>query len=320
MIKIAEFCRKGHPDRLSDIIADALLDEYLKRDSNARVALEVFGCHGVITIGGEITTNSHVEIAKVVRDVYQEIGYQDNVGIHVNIKKQSPEIKKLADVGAGDSGITTGYATDETPEMLPKEVVIAKQVCSALDDLSYLKPDGKVQVVLDGNEVIELIVSVQAEKKFRPQLEKFLKSKYPSKKLHLTLFQTGGFDADTGLTGRKNVLWYGPRIPIGGGSFAGKDATKVDRSGAYWTRWKAKKAIEELGYSDCLFESSYVIGKSEPLAVRYWGTKDGKSVYGEDFGGIPLRVLIKKLGLKKPIYKQASLLGHFGNQILSWEK
>jgi S-adenosylmethionine synthetase len=118
-MKTAEYARRGHPDRVCDIIADSLLDEFLKQDPNSRVALEVFGCHGIITVGGEVTTKGYVDVIRVVKDVYKEIGYNDTIGVQVNIVSQSPEIKKMADKGAGDSGIVVGYATNETKEMLP---------------------------------------------------------------------------------------------------------------------------------------------------------------------------------------------------------
>jgi len=313
-MKTAEFVRKGHPDRVCDIISDAILDEYLKQDPLSRVAIEVFGCHGVITVGGEVTSKGFVDIVKVVRDVYKEIGYTNEIGVEVNIVRQSEEIKELADKGAGDSGIVTGFATDETPEMLPKEVTIAKRICNFLDEIPFLKPDGKVQVSIENDIIKELVVSVQGEKEVKKKLEEHLRRFFTFEKLYLTIFEKGGFEADTGLTGRKNVLWYGPRIPIGGGSFAGKDATKVDRSGAYLARKIAVECVKNQNYKEALVEMAYVIGQDFPLYVKINGKEvDVKEEYR-------ISRSIENLKMRKPIFKETSLEGHFGVQRFPWEK
>jgi S-adenosylmethionine synthetase len=321
-LKTAEYVRKGHPDRVCDIISDAIVDEYIKQDPNSRIAVDVFGCHGIITAGGEVTSNASIDIPKIVRATYREIGYGDDVGVQVNIIRQSPEIEKLADKGAGDSGIVVGYATNETQEMLPQDVVLAKNICSKLDALSWLKPDGKVQVTLNGEGLEELVVSVQGDMADKERLRNILQNDFSSKKLHLTVYEIGGFEADSGLTGRKNVLWYGPKIPTGGGAFAGKDATKVDRSGAYYARRAAIEILKEYGLKECLVELAFIIGRNKTVMINVRGVGgDGKAIniVRPGLEEIYVSKMIEELNLKKSTFKEASLKGHFGHKDFSWE-
>ena len=321
-LKTAEYVRKGHPDRVCDIISDAIVDEHIKQDPNSKVAVDVFGCHGIITVGGEVTSKAIVDIPKVVKSTYQEIGYKDEIGVQVNIVKQSPEIGELANEGAGDSGIVVGYATDETKEMLPLEVVLAKRICLRLDTLPWLKPDGKVQVTLREKEIENLVVSVQGDQEKAEELRSILQNEFPHKELHLTVYEIGGFEADSGLTGRKNVLWYGPKIPTGGGAFAGKDATKVDRSGAYYARYLAIEAIKKYGLKECLVELAFVIGKNKTVMVRVKGIDKNEKAINVVFPNLKevnVSEMIEKLNLKKSIFKETSLKGHFGHKDFSWE-
>ena len=321
-LRTAEYVRKGHPDRVCDIISDAIVDEYIKQDPDSRVAVDVFGCHGIITVGGEVTSKATIDIPGVVKSTYREIGYEDEVGVQVNMVKQSFEIKKLADGGAGDSGIVVGYATNETEEMLPLEVVLAKRICLKLDTLPRLKPDGKVQVTLKGKEIEELVVSVQGDQREKERLRSILRNAFPHNKLYLTVYETGGFDADSGLTGRKNILWYGPRIPTGGGAFAGKDATKVDRSGAYYARSVAIETLEEHKLKECLVELAFIIGRDEMVMGRVRGVdENGKTmnIVPAGLGEMGVSKMIGKLNLKESIFKEASIKGHFGHKRFSWE-
>lgn len=298
-----------------------LLDEFLKQDTDSKVAIEVFGCQGVIIIGGEVTTKGWVDIPKIVRQVYQEIGYENHIGVQVNINSQSPEIKEKANKGAGDSGIVIGYATNETPEMLPLEVVLAKKICDLLEEMNQLKPDGKVQVSIEDEKIMNLVIAYQASKEVNQIIkkkvnEKFKKYLTKKTKWNLIPFKKGGFEADTGLTGRKNVLWYGPRVPTGGGSFEGKDSTKVDRSGAYFARQIANRFLRTHKKKEVGVEIAYVIGKNNPLYIKINGEEMKESMVKE-FG---VSNIIKGLDLKKPIYKQTSMLGHFGDKEFNWEK
>ena len=329
-LKTAEYARKGHPDRVCDIISDAILDKYLEQDPNSRVAIEVFGCHGIITVGGEVTSKAKVNVKKVAKNVYKEIGYKEKVKIKTNIVRQSPEISDLANKGAGDSGIITGYATRETPERLPLEVVLAKRIANKLDEDKRLLPDGKIQVTLKseaGFKIENVVVSYQAKENKDAYIKKVVNDiilnfdnndrdyNYNLKLIH---FVQGGFEADTGLTGRKNIIWYGPRVPTGGGAFAGKDPTKVDRSGAYLARKIAIEELEKHGYNECFVEMAYVIGKSEPLYVKI--ERDGGGETYPIDRTLSVSGAIKELNLRQPIYKEASLKGHFGYNGCPWEK
>jgi len=326
-IKTAEYARCGHPDRVCDIIADSILDECLKQDPNTRSAIEVFGCHGIVYIGGELTTNAYVDIAKIVKDTYKEIGYKDNIGVQTNIVMQSPEIKSLADKGAGDSGIVTGYATNETKEMLPLEVVLAKRIVESIDrrmadfpDGGELLPDGKVQVTIKNGIASDVVIAYQSkyeecdclvEMRATEVLMNYKCFDKDKTKFRIIRFENGGFDADTGLTGRKNVLWYGPRIPIGGGSFAGKDGTKVDRSGAYLARAIAINEVKK-GAKEALVEISFVIGNPNPLYVKVNGKQKDINIRNINVSKITVKKIIDEFGLNECVFKKMSLGGHFG--------
>jgi len=323
MIKTAEYVKRGHPDRVCDIIADSILDEYLKQDPYSRVAVEVFGSHGLITIGGEVTSNGKVDIEAVAKDVYRNIiGYESDINIQININKQSKEISYLADLGAGDSGIMIGYATNETKELLPLETVLAKTIANSLDKNDNFAPDGKVQVTIDDSKIVKIVIAYQLweNSSITKQDVMDLVSDIGIVRDHLSLktewllipFFSGGFDADTGLTGRKNILWYGPSIPTGGGSFAGKDATKVDRTGAYLARMIASHGINN-GKKECLVEIAYAIGQKYPLYLKIDGL-----IFPDVIRIGTLEEIIQRLGLRKPVFQKASLNGHFGYGV-NWE-
>lgn len=318
-MKTAEYVRRGHPDRVCDIISDAIVDKYLEKDPDSRIAVDVFGCHGIINVGGEVTSNADIDVADIVQKTYKDIGYNDEVKVFVNIEKQSTELTGLSNEGAGDSGICTGYATNETPEMLPLEVVLAKRICDVFDsiDNDMFAPDGKAQITIDNGKVKIVVFSYQVksgnmEGFVKKTIEEILEG-YLTKdtEWHLTAFKSGGFDADSGLTGRKNALWYGPSIPIGGGAFAGKDATKVDRSGAYLARNIAINEVVNGRKSFALVEIAYVIGRNEPLYIKI----NGREIKSD---GYSVKEVIEDFDLKKPIYKETSLRGHFGTNKFTW--
>ena len=330
-LRTAEYARIGHPDRVVDILADSLLDEYLKQDPNSRVAIEVFGCHGIITIGGEVTSNANVNIPEIVKSVYKEIGYKDEIGIQVNVAKQSPEISYLANEGAGDSGIVTGYACNETPEMLPTEVVLAKRIANKLDEDRRLLPDGKIQVTIKHErdlKIENIVVSYHAKNNEDAYVKKVVRDivvnfdnndRDYNYNLILIHFVVGGFEADTGLSGRKNILWYGPRIPTGGGSFAGKDPTKVDKSGAYLARKIAIEYLEIEKLEECFVEIAYVIGQNNPIDIKINGESKKTLITDKNMTSVMVSDVIKELNLRQPIYKEASLKGHFGYKGCLWE-
>lgn len=237
-----ESVTSGHPDKICDQISDAVLDELLKQDSKSRVAVECFGSHGLLVIGGEVTTKSKVNYKKIAEDLYEEIGYQDKLKIITNIIQQSPDISQGVDGGgAGDQGIMYGFASDETKEYLPQGIVLAHQLTKGLEDLrtsgklSWLRPDGKSQVTFQNGRLSTILISTQHDKKISQQeIKKFLTDKLVKpligsiSNIKILVnptgqFIVGGFIADTGLTGRKIMVdTYGGLIPHGGGCFSGK--------------------------------------------------------------------------------------------------
>ena len=337
-----ESVTSGHPDKVCDQISDAILDAYLKKDPKSRVAVETFGGHGKIVIGGEVTSNAKVDYIKIARKIYKEIGYTDEPEISANIVTQSPDIAMGVDTGgAGDQGIMYGFATDETLEFLPKGVVLAHKLAKSLEEarkskkIKWLKPDGKTQVTYTDGKLHTVLVSAQHSKDV--ELEKIKKeitekiinpllSNEEKKTVKILVnptgkFIQGGFEADTGLTGRKIMVdTYGGIIPHGGGCFSGKDATKVDRSGAYMARYTAKNLVASGYGKEILVSVAYAIGMAEPLMIEAINEKGENlaEIVRKNFDFKPLSI-IKKLSLRKPIFQQTATYGHFGKK-LPWEK
>ena len=318
--RTAESVSPKHPDKLCDQISDAILDAYLKEDPNARVAAETCGGHGVVFVTGEITsTASDVDIEGIVHRIAG-----DDIEVHTKIVKQSPEIANGVDTGgAGDQGIMIGYACDETPEMLPLEVVLSRK----LNEFIYAKHpyDGKTQVTIAPDGTIDSIVASfqnvsQAE--LKELVDEFVREHDLKGKLELHLnpagdWHQGGFDADTGLTGRKLIVDnYGPRVAIGGGCYSGKDATKVDRSAAYMARRIAVDYLRSRHAHEVLVRLAYAIGKAEPLEQTV--IIDGKPEEIEGYDLTP-RGIINFLDLKRPIYEETAKYGHYGHNF-PWDK
>ena len=318
--RTAESVSPGHPDKLCDQISDAILDAYFEKDPEARVAAEACGGHGVVFVTGEITsTATDVDIEKIVHRIAGE-----NMEVHTKIVKQSPEIAQGVDTGgAGDQGIMIGYACDETPELLPREVVLARR----LNQFIYEKYpfDGKTQVTLAPDGSVEsFVASFQNVKKadLTARVEEFIRNENLSGKLELHInpagdWSQGGFEADTGLTGRKLIVDnYGPRVAIGGGCFSGKDPSKVDRSAAYMARRIAVDYLRNRNAKEVLVRLAYAIGKAEPLEKTV--IIDGKPEEIEGYDLTP-RGIIKFLDLKRPIYEKTARYGHFGEGF-NWDK
>jgi len=340
-----ESVTSGHPDKVCDQISDAILDECLKQDPKSRVAVETFGSHGLLVIGGEVTSNASVDYASIVRRVYQSIGYEDNLNIISYVVSQSPDIALGVDTGgAGDQGIMYGYATNETKEYLPKGVVFAHRLTKGLEYLrksrkiQWLKPDGKAQATLESGKIKSILVSTQhdesvSQEEIRSTLIRELiaplVSEFNEDIANVQIltnptgkFVQGGFDADAGLTGRKIMVdTYGGLIPHGGGCFSGKDATKVDRSAAYMCRFVAKNLVAQDFAEQCLISVAYAIGRAEPLMVDAINEK-GESLVEFVKSRYDFRptAIIEKLGLRQPIYSQTAAYGHFGNPNFPWER
>lgn len=317
MKKTAEFVSPKHPDKICDFIADSILDAYLKEDKESRTAIEVMGGHNLIIINGEVTSKGKIDIEKLVKEI---VG--PNYKVIINIVLQSPEIAEGVDKGgAGDQGIMKGYATSETPEFLPLEYVLARNLCQKI--FAVYPNDGKTQVTIENGKVLTVVASFQNTK--NEKLLKLTKKIVKADKYIINPageWTKGGFDADTGLSGRKLIIDnYGPEIPIGGGSFSGKDATKVDRSGAYMARYVAKNLVGNGYGKEVLVSVAYAIGMAEPLMIEAINEKgkDLSKIVRQNFDFKPLAI-IKKLGLQKPIYEQTATYGHFGKKNLPWEK
>ena len=326
MIRTAESVSIAHPDKVCDQISDAVLDACLAQDPFSRVAIEVLGGHGIITVTGELTTKAHVNIRKIAQEVYRDCGYDENIGVTVNVVEQSPEIGHGVDnEGAGDQGIMVGYACNETPELLPLEVVLARKLTRAMG-----ARDGKSQVTVENGKVISVLTSVcNADYGPRSALVKIVKKEIKplladGLKLEKVWLQNpngdwsiGGFNADTGLTGRKLAVDnYGPNIPIGGGCFSGKDATKVDRSGAYIARRIAVDYLRKRKAREVFVHIAYAIGVAEPTMAVV--AVDGLQ---EPIKGYDLRpsAIIKSLKLRNPQFRETAKYGHFGNDF-TWDK
>jgi len=283
----------------------------------------------------------------IAKKIYKDIGYIDELHVETHIVNQSPDIALGVDTGgAGDQGIMYGYASDETPEFLPKGIVLAHALAKQLEDarmsndISWLRPDGKTQVTFQDGKLQTVLVSTQHEESIsadeikKEVTEKIilpvLKKNIPENEIgnvHILInptgqFTRGGFEADTGLTGRKIMVdTYGGLVPHGGGCFSGKDATKVDRSGAYMARCAAKNLVAN-GYGrEVLVSVAYAIGMAEPLMLEATNEK------GEDLSEIVKKyfdfrpqAIIEKLELQKPIFQKTATYGHFGKADLPWEK
>ncbi len=322
--RTAESVSPGHPDKLCDQISDAILDAYLAQDSKSRVAVEVCGGHGQVFITGEVTsTASNIDIPAIVHHLAG-----DSMQITTNLVEQSPEIAQGVDTGgAGDQGIMIGYACDETPELLPAEVVLSRR----LNQHIYAKHpyDGKTQVTIrynapDDFTVESVVASFQnvPTDELRKLVEEFI-AKHQLKgnpELHLNPagdWNQGGFEADTGLTGRKLIVDnYGPRIPIGGGCFSGKDPSKVDRSAAYMARRIAVDYLKNRHAHEVFVRLAYAIGYAEPLERTV--IIDGRSEQIEGYDLTP-RGIIEHLNLLQPIYEPTARYGHFGEGF-NWDK
>ncbi|APC96867.1 methionine adenosyltransferase [Francisella frigiditurris] len=365
----SESVSEGHPDKLADQISDAILDEILKQDKNARVACETLVKTGMALVAGEISTTAWVDIEELVRKVITETGYDDaNKGIDgrtcsvINaIGKQSSDIAQgvdrgaLEDLGAGDQGLMFGFATNETPTLMPSAIyyshlLMRKQAeLRKSNKLSWLRPDAKAQVTLayenDKPKFIDTIVlSTQHDETISQKdlhdavIDEIVKATIPKDlitkdtKYHINptgVFLIGGPQGDCGLTGRKIIVdTYGGAAHHGGGAFSGKDPSKVDRSGAYMGRYIAKNIVAAELADKCEVQVAYAIGVAKPvsLMVNTFGTgKISDSAIEELVNeAFDLRVgkIIENLDLLRPIYRKTSNYGHFGRELpeFSWEK
>lgn len=375
----SESVTEGHPDKVCDQISDAILDEIYARDPMARVACETAVTTGLVLVMGEITTDCYVDIPRVVRETIRDIGYTrakygfdcDTCAVLTSLDEQSPDIARGVErswevqrglhkededaIGAGDQGMMFGFATNETPELMPMPIALAHKLARRLaqvrksGQLSYLRPDGKTQVTIEyegyrPKRVEAVVVSAQhhpevAQKEIEQDIiESVIHAVIPPQyldersKLYVNptgRFVVGGPQGDAGLTGRKIIVdTYGGMGRHGGGALSGKDATKVDRSGAYAARYVAKNLVAAGLADKCEIQVAYAIGVSRPISlmVDTFGTgimpdDELAQLVNKHFDLRPAAI-IRQLDLRRPIYRQTAAYGHFGRLDLNlpWER
>ena len=361
----SESVTEGHPDKVCDQIGDAILDDILAQDPNARVACEVCATTGLVLVMGEITTTGYCDVQKIVRKTVEEIGYNrgkfgfdaENLAVLVSLNEQSPDIALGVDAdGAGDQGMMFGYACRETEEYMPLPITLAHKLARRLaairKDGSHkdLRPDGKTQVSVEYDEngkplrIDTIVVSTQHDEEvsqeylremiikdvITPIIPKELMDENTKIFVNPTgRFVVGGPKGDSGLTGRKIIVdTYGGYAPHGGGSFSGKDPTKVDRSASYMARYVAKNMVAA-GFADRMqIQLSYAIGVSKPISIcidtfntSKYTEKELIDIVNANFDLTP-KGIISTLDLRRPIYRQTATYGHFGRNDLDlpWEK
>ena len=377
----SESVTEGHPDKMCDQISDAILDALMEQDPMSRVACETCTTTGLVMVMGEITTNAYVDIQKIVRDTVREIGYTrgkygfdaDTCGVITAIDEQSADIalgvdkaleakenkmseEEIAAIGAGDQGMMFGYASDETPELMPYPISLAHKLARKLTEvrkdgtLKYLRPDGKTQVTVEYDEngtpkrLDAVVLSTQhdpdvTQEQIHEDIKKYVFDPIipegmvdENTKFFINptgRFVIGGPHGDSGLTGRKIIVdTYGGMARHGGGAFSGKDCTKVDRSAAYAARYVAKNIVAAGIAKKCEIQLSYAIGVAHPTSIMVDTFGTGKlsdeklvEIIRENFDLRPAGI-IQMLNLRRPIYKQTAAYGHFGRTEvdLPWEK
>jgi S-adenosylmethionine synthetase len=360
----SESVTEGHPDKIADQISDAVLDAIYEKDPNGRVACETLVTTGLAFVAGEITTSTYIEIPQIVRETIHNIGYVEpehgfawkTCGVATAIQAQSPDIAMGVDKGgAGDQGMMFGYATRETPELIPLPIMLAHRLSRRLSEVrkqrivDYLRPDGKTQVTVEYHDGhvgrLEAIVVSAHHRAGVPMsriradvrkhvIEPVVPKQWLDKKTKIFVNPTGRFEVggpmgDTGLTGRKIIMdTYGGVIGHGGGAFSGKDPTKVDRSAAYMGRYVAKNLVAAGVADKCEIELAYAIGVAEPVSVMVDTHGTGRlseqaiiKIIREVFDLTPLGI-IRTLKLRRPIYLKTAAYGHFGreNEGFTWEE
>jgi S-adenosylmethionine synthetase len=361
----SESVTEGHPDKIADQISDGILDAILSQDPRGRVACEALVTTGLAFVAGEISTNCYIEIPDIVREIIREIGYTrakygfdyETCAVLSSIHAQSPDIAQGVDIGgAGDQGIMFGYATNETPELMPTPIIQAHKLARKLtevrkkDILPYLRPDGKSQVTVDYRDgtpfqVTTVVISCQHSpditlKEMREDIiEQVIKPVIPSNLLdeenidyHINptgRFVMGGPQADTGLTGRKIIVdTYGGVGSHGGGAFSGKDPSKVDRSASYMARYIAKNIVAAGIADKCEIQLSYAIGVPDPVSILVNTKNTGKIPTSKilklirDHFPVTPKGMIEHLNLRRPIYRMTAAYGHFGRSEpeFTWER
>src|ERR687894_13287 len=364
----SESVTEGHPDKVCDQISDAVLDEFLRRDPDSRVAVEAMITSGIVFVAGEVTSKGKADVQKIVRDTIRTIGYDrpeygfdcDSCSVLASLHEQSPDISMGVnasagkDQGAGDQGLMFGFATNETPELMPLPITLAHRLSMSLagvrkkKELGWVRPDGKSQVSVvyeDGvpKRIDSVVISTQhspdismsqlreevINKVIKPVCDSWIDSQTKFLVNPTGRFVIGGPPSDTGLTGRKIIAdTYGGMGRHGGGAFSGKDPSKVDRSACYAARWVAKHVVAAKLASRCEVQVAYAIGVAEPISIMVetfgTGKMNAEEVEGlvrKNFDMRPAGI-IDQLDLLRPIYRKTAAYGHFGREDadFTWEK
>lgn len=375
----SESVTEGHPDKVADQISDAILDAILAQDPQARVACETAVNTGLVLVFGEVTTSAYVDIQKIVRDTIREIGYRDgkfgfdadSIAVLVSLDEQSLDIAQGVDdaietrekgetdnklIGAGDQGIMFGYATDETPELMPMPIALSHRLSRRLaearksGELNYLGPDGKTQVTIEYDDnhqpqrIDTIVISTQhtegieldqiRQDVIKHVIEPTMPDNWLDENTRYFInptgkFVSGGPEADSGLTGRKIIVdTYGGSAHHGGGAFSGKDATKVDRSASYAARYIAKNLVAAGLARKVEIQLAYAIGVAEPVSISIdtfntsaLSETDLVALVRDNFDLTP-NGIIDMLSLRQPIFSKTAAYGHFGrdDQDFAWEK
>jgi S-adenosylmethionine synthetase len=364
----SESVTEGHPDKVCDQISDAVLDEFLRQDPDSRVAVESMATSGIVFVAGEVTSKGKADVQKIVRDTIRAIGYDkpeygfdcDSCSVLASLHEQSPDISMGVnasadkDQGAGDQGLMFGFATNETPELMPLPITVAHQLSMTLarvinkTELSWVRPDGKSQVSVvyeDGvpKRIDSVVISTQhspdinmsqlreevINKVIKPVCDSWIDSQTKFLVNPTGRFVIGGPPSDTGLTGRKIIAdTYGGMGRHGGGAFSGKDPSKVDRSACYMARYVAKNIVAAGLAEKCEVQIAYAIGVAEPISIMVETFATGKipeeqieGLVRKNFDMRPAGI-IRTLDLKRPIYQPTAAYGHFGrnNSTFTWEK
>jgi S-adenosylmethionine synthetase len=343
MRKTVESTLQGQSDKVCDQIADAVLDEYLRRDPEARVDVNVMGSHGMLMIGGEVTSTADFDVGFIAKKAYAEIGYTDEIEVFTNIEEQSAEMKR-AQSGVQDTVVINGYATNETRERLPRGLVFAHNIARRIDDLrkmdpafSWLRPDGKVQIMTEKDKVVGVTILASHHVNIKDQevktalLERVVVP-ILGEGIQIFINPIGAFTdvcfrSDSGVSGHKtHVDTYGGLIPHGDVVMIGKDPMRAERAGAYMARMAARYLVDQDLVQSAMVQVVYTLGRSEPIYLNVVGMGEKSRGAKIDFTNLIKQqfdfrpeAIVERLDLRRPIYQSAAVYGSFGREGFPWE-
>ncbi len=342
--KVVESVTQGNPDKICDQIADAIVDEYLRRDPASKVDVNVVGSHGMLMITGEVNSRADFDIAELAKGVYQEIGYTDDLEVFVNVESSSSEMQHALS-SPMDTVVVSGYATRETREFMPRPVVFAHTIARRLDDLrrtdpsfSWLCPDGKVQLMMEHDRVHAVtVLAAHASFKQVHEVQQAILARLieplvggEAVEIHINplgSFTIHGFHADSGVSGHKlGVDAYGGLVPHTDCALSGKDPLKAERAGSYLARVAARYIVEQELASSVLVKAAYTIGKAQPIHLEAFGMSNSSRGSKLDFSALISQkfdwrpeAIVERLGLNKISLRQTAVYGHFGRAGFPWE-